>query len=282
MRGLSLFSVAAVAFLISGCVKHSVVIKVNPDGSAVVHVRHFEEDTPIGSRTEDEKLNGPTESQLKKLAARMGMGVSVRSVEQKRDANGWQGYEILFDVKDINKLVLKADSLAGLMQIQESDKEEGRSPARDSGPFAGASLTEIRFGHANGILTVEPRFLAKHAQKDAETIDPFAGPASAGSFGNKLGLAMAQPFLGAARAGLFIQVEPEIKRTNARFVDGKLIALMRINFGKLLSQKNAEENIALLDELVAASGNAKKAQAVSDSIKGLDVDMTPKITVQTQ
>ena len=121
MRGIGLFAAAAVMFLVSGCVKHSVVVQVKSDGSGVVHIRHFEEETRFGKENE---IKAPTRDELRKLASKMGDGVSLRSVEMKRDANGWHGFEILFDFKDVNKLILNEQGLASLLQVNRKGGEE--------------------------------------------------------------------------------------------------------------------------------------------------------------
>ena len=273
-------------FLVSGCVKHSVVVQVKSDGSGVVHIRHFEEETRFGKENE---IKAPTRDELRKLASKMGDGVSLRSVEMKRDANGWHGFEILFDFKDVNKLILNEQGLASLLQVNrkggEEKARESTTPKSgvDNGPFTGAALREIKLRHSDGVLTIEPNFSApKSARTESETVDPFAGTAGAGSFPNKMALAMASPFIGAARFGFFVEVEPGIRQSNARFVRGKQIAIVNVNFGKLLSQKNGEQNLSLLDDLTAVSGQPEKAQKVCDQISGLEVDMTRKITVRTR
>ena len=280
---------AFVVLAFSGCVKHSVVVKVNRDGTGVVHVRHFEE-VPTGLFAVNSAKNKPpripSQEQVDALARAMGEGVVARPVKRAKDANGWEGYEILFDVKDVNNLVLNQASLKELTTPNTEKKDEAtRGKDEDSlSPelVDSATLRELKIRMRAGVLTLQPKFGGGvRPAESGETIDPFAGSAGTGGFTSKVALSLGSQFLGAARLGFFVQVEPGIQQTDAQFVRGKQIAIVNVNLGQLASPRNLEANLALLDELTVVSGQSRKrTQEICREVRGLDVDMNEKITVK--
>jgi hypothetical protein len=106
-----------IGLLLSGCIEHSTVIKVNRDGSGIIHERRYTVPADklisfpgIDTKEEvKEKPKLPAEAalkeyapMLKEYAPTLGEGVAFRSVKPSTNKKGWQGYEIIFDFEDIN------------------------------------------------------------------------------------------------------------------------------------------------------------------------------------
>ncbi len=107
---LSLFALM-MAFALTSCIEHHVVILLNKDGSGTITeettlgaqaIAMMEQMAALGGEAaEDPFADMADEAKAKTNAASMGEGVTVKKVE-KIDADGRKGGRVVYAFKDIN------------------------------------------------------------------------------------------------------------------------------------------------------------------------------------
>ena len=79
---------------LTGCLEESTVVKVNKDGSGLIHVRKYENTLAGkglfgglggGEEKEEEKIDAPNEEELKAKARAMGEGVTLKSFRRGKN-----------------------------------------------------------------------------------------------------------------------------------------------------------------------------------------------------
>ncbi|WP_345327205.1 hypothetical protein [Novipirellula rosea] len=293
--------VCLATLLLVGCIEESVVVKVNRDGSGVVHVRSYHQKANLGfsigsskQETSSEKVPNeglPTEEKLQALAERLGTGVRVESVAAATNPQGWNGFEVVFAFDDVNELVL-SDQLFTLGHKTKKDAEdaEGTEPnSSKTGPHEKFSLVEgTRFQLQGDRLLIsrdsDHQLQANANQQPREaTKDPFAeAPKSPGVVsitGPQMEKFMSQ-VLKDARMGLFVELESGIGETNARYHNEDQVTLFKIEIGPLLEQKPLVDKLSRLSHRYHGPELRSETQKLADQIKGLDIDIEDQISIQ--
>ena len=100
---------------LTGCLEESTVVKISKDGSGLIHTRKYENTQAGkgllgglggGEDQGEEKIDAPTEEELKAKAKAMGEGVTFKSLRKGKNKSGWTGYEAIYAFEDINKVRL--------------------------------------------------------------------------------------------------------------------------------------------------------------------------------
>ncbi|MEO1524956.1 MAG: hypothetical protein AAFX06_05940 [Planctomycetota bacterium] len=252
----------------AGCLEQSVVIKVDDDGSAVVHVRAYAEELNLGfgDAKPDKKRKPPTEEFLNEVAAKMGNGVRFKELRESKNSSGWDGFEILFECEDVNQVELDLSELLSL-QFEKTEKE---NTEEEPDKLWGARL---RFKHDESSLTIMNEFPKQKAVSSSETQDPFAASDPIPSV-NPIGMSIATSIVKRVRMGVFVQVDG-MQSTTAKHHQGDLVTLNRIDGARM-------SDTAIFELLTLGQGEPAPArlQELADHSKGLDWDVQPTITVQ--
>jgi len=276
MKPFSLIILSLVSlFGLTSCLEESTVVKINKDGSGIIHIRNYK-NSPEGklfSGGDDEgKVDGPTELALKALAKKMGEGVSLKSHSIGKNKSGWIGYEAIFAFEDINKVkvdigVQRADRLKKEEENAEEDQKE-------------KTRKFMTFEMEDGVLkinTPDPSFDkdGKSAQNGQEggggAQDPFGADSSEGS----ATMAMMAPMFAGARMGFFVEIDGEVVETDAKHRKGTLITIMKMDLGRLMGNPKAINKLNAVE-----GGSRKEIQAAVDSVDGLEMDLQETITVR--
>lgn len=276
-------ALALVAILgLTGCIEESTVVKINKDGSGVIHTRKYENTEGgkgllggLGGGAEDDEpeIEAPTEEELTARAEAMGEGVTFKSLRKGKNKSGWTGYEAVYTFKDINtvELDLNMKDSGDMEQAEEeqegADQEEAGEPER------------VTFEMKDGVLKIrtpdpadEKNGKDEDQEKDAAegAQDPFADNAEGAGM-----MAMMAPMFAGAKVGFFVEVDGEIAETNAKHRKGSMITILRADLGKLFANPEA------LSKLDGLEGNDRQeVQKIVDSIEGVDMDLQDPITVE--
>lgn len=279
---LVLFAILA----LTGCIEESTVVKINKDGSGVIHTRKYENTAAgagllggLGGGADDaakeEEIDAPTEEELAANAKAMGEGVTFKSLHKGKNSSGWTGYEVIYAFKDINKVGLdlnmkNADDLEGPEQAAEA-------PEKDE-PGAAERVT---FEMKDGVLKIRTPDPSDAQQGDdgdgGKAEDPAEGARDpfADEPENARMMAMMAPMFAGAKIGFFVQIDGGIAETNAKHRKDDMITIMRADLGKLFA------NPAAIDKMEDLEGNSREeAQKIIDSIEGVDMDLQDPITVR--
>ncbi|MGB6223713.1 hypothetical protein [Haloferula sp.] len=256
MKNLRILFALILAFALTGCIEHHVVIVLNKDGSGTITeettlggqaVAMMEQMSALGGEEAGDPLGDMAdETKAKARADGMGEGVSVEKVE-KIDANGRKGGRVVYAFKDINTVKFQFGDAV-------SDMSDGMKPP---GADAGEMPEEkpMTFVYKDGVLKLANPGAGKGAEgaeaadEEEEEID-------------EQGLAMAKQMMGDMKMSLKLELSGGIEETNASHVDGNTITFMEMEMGKLLEDP----------EKFKAFSKAKPETpaAMQEALKGID------------
>lgn len=305
-KSIALTLITVFTLLLSSCIESSSIVKVNKDGSAILHVRNYTnsdaggglgglgslfggEATEDSAAVEEPAVELPSKEELEAQAKEMGEGVTLKEVKESKNAKGWPGYEVIYEIADINTFKLSLDldelsesGLGGDLSELSGGAEETDAGAEKEAP-AEKSYVEFRFKNdgASELTVLVPEFEGekkageddlKENEEEGGASDPFGDAAG----GEALGMmSMMAPMFQGARMGVFIQVDGEIKESNALHKNKNIITLMKMDMGKLFTNP---ENMSKMEKMNESS--REEIQKLADEIDGMDVDSQEEITIK--
>lgn len=260
-----------VLLVASGCIEQSVVVKVNPDRSAVIHVRSFAEKPVLfvsAPDSDESKKRIPTLDTANEIAAKLGPGVVVKEIRESTGVSGWSGFEVIFECKDINAIELDTKLLTS-MKLKDKN-----APTRNSKQPDPRGL--IKFNYDGDELQIRNQSQQSSGKdRPSETRDPFGKSASIPAVPG-IGTAIAESLVKRIRVGVFVEVVGQIESTNARHVDNGMIALLSLD-GPQLESTTISKLLALEQD---SPDFVIKTHQLDDESKGLKMDLQPLIRVQ--
>lgn len=292
IKSLLTIIASSLALLLTSCFEVSSVVKVNKDGSGILHMRNYTNTDGAGlggllgglgadeGEKEEEAVEMPSKEELEEMAAMMGEGVELKEIKESTNKAGWKGYETIFTIKDINtfKMPLGLDDLKGMggdmaASMDATEEEEPKEEFlefrfKKAGLMKKSELTIITPDYESGKEKEEAA-----ADEDDATADPFGGDAAAG--GDMGMMAMMAPMLKGARMGVFVQVEGEVTKSNALHQKGNMTTLLQMDLSKLFSNTEA---LGKMEDL--ESSDREKIQEIADSIDGVTMDVQKEITIE--
>lgn len=277
--------------LLTSCFEQSVVVKVNKDGSGIVHERSYVNDAMGGmmsglvggegeATVESSGPDVPTEAELKENAASMGEGVTFKSVTPGKNKSGWGGYEVIYEFADVNKLELDMNSLGSSMS-------EGMEELAGEDAAGEEEKEIIKFEMADGVLTIltpDPSGSLSDAGGGGGGDEPGAEGGAGNPFGDldpndpeaAMGMQMMAPMMAGMRMGFFVQAGDPVASTNAKHQSGNLITLVMMDMGKLFQNP---ANLTALGGLETETDRTK-LQELIDQIDGITADLQEPITIK--
>ena len=266
---------------LTGCVEKSVVIKVLADGSAVIHIRSFSMDVPfVAKEPKEHQVAKISEERIDALRDLVGTELTVLSNEQKRNARGWKGTELVLKCPDINALQLHPEALNSLMSIgsappsaeedQESTDDKGGDP-EELGQAIGLDINLTDDQLTIDILWDFPEVEPAPADRAQ---DPFAGSPPAR---NPLSDMVLAGIVRELRGGLFVETERKIVDSDASYPvkNGTLVTIASIDGSKLE-----------INKLYELSGSTPRSvedyKQLVDKLDGFSVEFKKRVTLQLE
>ena len=263
------FLAASLAFLLTSCFEDSTVIKVNKDGSGLIHHRQY-----ARTDTKEEDVELPSSEDLLANASKMGSNVKVVSINKARNPQGWHGYEVLYEFPDINNVTIQANSSK---TDKKAKKEEGMNALSLSFEMEGGIL-KASFDQPDWNKPANEKFKNQH---EGPTIDPYARtkkqPAQKISITPKLvdQDKMMKAISKDLRVGIFIQPASPLESSNALIQKGGLITLMNADMERMYQNQTPDiQNFQ--------GKTREECQALIESIDGLDLDLQKPIIIKFQ
>ena len=276
-RALPYLGAALVALLFPSCLEHTSTIKLNKDGSGTIteetlfsaEASAMMADMSAGGENPACKFSAAKNAA--RTAAKMGEGVTVEKTEEvKKD--GRIGGRVVYKFQDINKVKF---NFGGAMP--DAGKDMGPpGDAPDAGEADKPENKPITFTYKDGVLKlVNPEAKAEGEAKkpeaekgdapdDKEETDPQA-------------MAMMQQMFKDMRMTFQVEIVDGIAETNASHVEGNVVTLIDMPFGKLLADP---ANMKKLEAMKDASP-ADAAAAFKD-IAGLKIETKEEVTVKVK
>jgi len=298
---LSWVWVAVAALGLGGCLDMEKVVRVNPDGSALVEERMLMQRDALALMQGMAKMTSQTggeggfqlldPARLAAEAAAMGPGVTLISAEALSTPQG-EGYIARFAVADINQLSLDQNPNqpategaaqsgppgAGAMGGTQ-DRAAGRpasgpasGPAVGSQPAREAIRFELQKGARPLLVIRSPK--ADQAGQEGGTAAVAKDPLPEGPEG-QMALQMMQQMFKGMHVAVYVEVNGEILETNAGFRDGSRVTLMDIQFDQILADPVRFKRLAS-----AQPEGMEQIKALLKDLPGVKVELNDPVQIR--
>jgi hypothetical protein len=279
-RALPYLGAALVALFLPSCLEHTSTIKLNKDGSGTIteetlfsaEASAMMADMPAGGENPAGKFSDAKKAA--ETAAKMGEGVTVEKAEEiKKD--GRIGGRVVYKFKDINKV--KFNFGGGMSDAGKDMGPPGDAP--DAGEAPKHENKPITFTYKDGVLKLVNPDIKAAANGDAKKPDAEKGdaPDEKKEEPDAQAMAMMQQMFKDMRMTFKVEIADGIAETNASHVDGNVITLIDMPFGKLISDPANMKKL----EAMKDSSPADAAAAFKD-IPGLKIETKEEVTVKVK
>jgi hypothetical protein len=265
----------------ASCINVSTVIKVSPDGSG------FIEETVVISHVLLQQLGGMItgmaesmgateesgfelpglfdEEKLEARAVQYGVGVQYVSGEKIVTQRG-EGYRATYYFSDINSLEVD----------QNPSEKVGESPMGQFGAVPKQCLTfQLEQGSPNTLVVRMPRGSHSVETSEVETAElPFTVSDTGGQPDPQM-MAMFQTFFEDMRIAVSLEIQGNIRETNATHCDGSKVTIMELDFGELLADA---DGFAGLQTVQVAS--LEGARSLIQDLPGMKVDLNEELIIR--
>jgi hypothetical protein len=273
-RALSYLGAALAVLLFPSCLEHTSTIKLNKDGSGTIteetlfsaEASAMMADMP-GGGDNDPAGKFADEKKAAENAAKMGEGVTVEKAE-KLNKDGRIGGRVVYKFADINKVKFTFGNA-----MSDAGKDMGPPGAAEEAEKENKPIT---FSYKDGVLTL----VNPDAKPDGEAKKPEGDKGDAPdeeAETDPQAMAMMQQMFKDMRMTFKVEVADGIAETNASHVDGNVVTLIDMPFGKLLADP---ANMKKLEAMKDASP-ADAAAAFKD-IEGLKIETKEEVTVKVK
>ncbi|NNE91310.1 MAG: hypothetical protein HKN23_06655 [Verrucomicrobiales bacterium] len=286
-----LLTLAIGALFLSSCIQHSTVVRVRKDGSGEIFARYYFSPTLMGmmgglaaglgdpnaAPAEVPDPSKPNLEDLKSEAAAYGEGVRYVRHETGKNKDQWDGYTVVYEFDDINKVELNSDAAMQKFENMGGDAAaEAVAEAEAAQEEAGAESGKVSFEMADGVLKIKTNMgsagMGDFQDQGGDQLPPGTKP-------SQMMAGMAGMFQG-MRMGYYIRIDGGIAETNATHVaDANLITMSDIDFVKMITDPDFA---AFVDEAAENpdSVTEESTKAVMEKIEGARVEMQEEVTVK--
>lgn len=247
---LLILTVGLMGFLSTSCFESSTTVKIKNDGSGTIVSSSYMNTAALGEMGgEADVAPVPTEEELKEMAKSFGDGVTFKSIEEGKNAAGWEGYVATYEFADINNLKLNMNE--GMDNMAEGEEAQF-----------------ITFKMEGKELELNIPFEAKEGEPTEEEKEE----AKQGA----MGIAMMAPMMKGASWSIDIEVEGEIAESNALHQEGNKIGIITMDMEEMLTTPN------LADKMLAMEYFKTREEAIEamKEIKGIKADYQETIKVK--
>jgi len=261
---LTLFALM-MAFALTSCIEHHVVIVLNKDGSGTITeettlgaqaVAMMEQMAGLGGEDAADPLaDMADEAKAKTKATSMGEGVSVKKVENI-DEGGRKGGRVVYAFKDINTVKYKFGDAV-------TEMGDGMKPPGGDVP----EEKPMTFVYKDGVL--------KMANPDAGEDGPKSGEEAEEEEMDEQSLMMAKQMMGDMKMSLKLELPGGIAETNASHVDGNTVTFMEMEMAKLLEDPEKFKAFAK-----AKPESPAEMQEALKGIEGVKIEGNKEVTVK--
>lgn len=226
MRYFKLLAVLALAVASTGCLRLTFALSLKPDGSGTIATTFAMTETMMQQAGAMMGATGgtasvfPTEAQMREASAAMGGGTRFVSATPYK-TGGFEGVTALYAFDDVNKLQLNMEqALAGTVNSPQLGGEID--------PKADIKLSFTREGDRTVLVIGMPEIPAPDAamQQQAQGAAQQAESPEVA--------AMMKQMMGGLLMEVTVNVQGQILKTNAPFVEGSRVVLMRLDGDQLL------------------------------------------------
>jgi hypothetical protein len=256
MRYIRIFAFLAVASVATGCLRISYTLNLKPDGTGSIT-------KVIAVSKQGAGMMGggtailPTEAKLREEAAAMGPGVKFVSATPHKDG-AFEGITAVYSFDDVTKLAVNMEqAVTGSVNMPGTDPDDKPDPDAD------VRLTFTREAGTSVLIMKMPDVPEpdEDSKKQAEQVA--ANPALEG---------IIKQMLAGLRMEVAVNIDGKIVDTNAPYVEGSRVVLLRLDGDELIKSGNAG---AIMSQV--SSGADPKAMLAK--VPGLKVVLLPEVRI---
>ena len=266
MKSRIFIGAALCAFIaLAGCIDEAVTVTVNPDGSGTIekniivskNLIQFIMDSGMaqGNAAAVEK-NLLNENTLRAGAARMGQDVAFVSA-QKISTDKGNGYKAVYSFKDISKVKLDM-SPASDISMQDPSGAGQSAPEYITFAFAKGAPSSLTITPPRPRIEAARQQQQQYSQKE---LDDY--------------MTTMRPLYSDFRIQISVSVKGKIAETNASYVNGSTVALVDMDFSKILADEATFRKLA-----AAQTQSVSETMAMVKALPGVKLDAKDSITVK--
>ncbi len=285
-RGFAALLALSLACMLTSCLKSSTVVRVRKDGSGEIFARYLfspkmlelvDRMQMVAARTGEpgavemsilQNVETPDPDSLAVDASSFGAGVSYAHHTPLKDAQGWQGYEVVYRFQNIADVKIDSDSVPGQFQAFAAASNKRRAPQKGG---------EIHFEMIEGKLIVRST-LAEEAAKDFVKKEDAVRLEQKGMKPSDR-IRQIAPMAAGMRIGHFVRVDPGIATTDATHQKGNLLVLSDADVGGMLLDPDFLRYVDQSGANPDAMTNQILAEAFRE-VESVVYETKPEITVQ--
>ncbi len=276
--------------LFTSCVRIETILSVNKDGSGTVTEKVMFSKVFVemmsslgesfgGDSDVSESFSIYDEEKLIGKATDYGEGVKYQS-SKKISENDWEGYAATYAFTDISKVKLNTDQNDKIDTGMEEDEMEGESMMDEKDEYYFFSFE--KGGNPKLIINryevdlneeSEEEMFEDAYNEDAYNEDDYNEDADMGSGMDAMGNEMMKMFED-MRFTMTIIVDGDISNTNASYTDGSKITLIDMDFGEMMKNKDAFNQLSENEP-----SSVEEMKAVMDMFEGLKMEFEPQVEV---
>lgn len=255
--------------LFTGCIEISTLISVNRDGSGTVEEtvliskeivemiaeleRSFTEDT-----TDLEPFQFYNEEELKTQSS--NYGEEVRYVSSKKiDRDNREGYLVMYEFRDLNELKINQNPNSRV-KLEAFEEEPEVTEEFITFSFIKGDPSEIR-------IQMPPE---KQVEVDSSSVEEEMPEADTTMMNEQIAKVFQD-----LKMQMAINVEGDILKTNAEYVEGSRITLLEVNFGELIQNAHKMKEFRETDPQ-----NFEQVKEILRGIPGIKVEINDLIYIQ--
>lgn len=264
------FLAVVAAAACTACLDTSTVITLKADGSGTIQQRLLVSTQGLedalggmgfknkGGAARSSKSGGGLKAEdLRADAARVGDGVTLVSVEPVTAAAGYQGAVATYGFRDIRKV--KADQF--LMPGPAGGPGGASADDRTAFTFTttpqGTALLSLAFDDRPGKKKTGPKGPGAAAPQDFSDVS------------DAKVREMVRTMFRGFKVGLVLEVDGDIVRTNADYVEGRRITLMALDMDRLLAD---DSRLKALDKVFAPDLSLAEARPLLATLDGIKIN----------
>ena len=265
MRYLKLFALVAVAVASTGCLRLTYSLNLKPDGSGTISTTFAVAETMMAQAGAMLGAGGsmfPTEEQMRESAKGMGGGVRFVSTTPYK-TGGFEGVTALYAFDDLNKLTLN---------MEQAISGSVNAPSMIDGQLDPGADLKFSFTR-EGDRTVLVLGMPQVPEPDEQVKQQAETAAAAAATQDPAVDAMMKQLMGGMLMEVAINIEGKILKTNAPFVEGSRVVLLRLDGDELIK---AGQGLGPLAQL----GTGGNVQQMLSKVPGLKVVTQPEVRIE--
>lgn len=270
MKRILLTAFIPILMFFTGCIEIFTTIKLQPDGSGIIEKKVMMRNETIAfiSTFLSNRLDSTSkafdifdEDKFRLDAADMGKGVTYISGKKQVSENK-QGYYIIYSFKDISNLIVEQNP-GRLFANPSIDQMEDSSKREESISF------KFTKNNPSTLLIIMPseKLQEESKEKITSAIDTI-------QFDNEMEGNLKQ-MLSDMKMSFVVDVQKQIKQTNAAYIEGSKVTIAEINFGKLVDNPNNYKKFLQLKDKTF-----RQAKEFLNDIPGIKIELNNQVSVK--